>query len=57
MTEAENCYLHIGQSLEGVELSKMFGKPCLKVEGKAFASFFEDEMVFKLAPSHHVQAM
>ena len=27
---------------------QMFGKPCLKIQNKAFAAFFQDEMVFKL---------
>jgi len=27
---------------------QMFGKPCLKIDKKAFAAFFKDEMVFKL---------
>src|SRR5438067_487738 len=32
---------------------KMFGMPCLKNNGKAFAGFYQDAMVFKLkAPSH-----
>lgn len=30
------------------EISNMFGKPCIKTNGKAFACFFNECMVFKL---------
>jgi hypothetical protein len=37
---------------------KMFGMPCLKnSNGKAFAGFFEGEMVFKLGGANHVEAL
>ena len=39
------------------EASKMFGKPCLKINGKAFACFFDGEMVFKLEGDDHARAM
>src|SRR5579859_3305383 len=33
----------------------MFGMPCLKINGKAFAGFYQGAMVFKLAgPAHGV---
>lgn len=48
MSDAEKRYSEIGAALKGVTLGKMFGKLCLKLEGKAFAAFFENEMVFKL---------
>ncbi|MGC6532035.1 MAG: hypothetical protein ACON34_03430 [Flavobacteriales bacterium] len=44
-------YEAIAESLaasHGTVSSQMFGKPCLKVGGKAFAAFFKDCMVFKL---------
>lgn len=44
-------YEEIGQKLAAEKettLGNMFGKPCLKVRTKAFAAFFQDEMVFKL---------
>ncbi|MBL4708346.1 MAG: hypothetical protein JKY48_07920 [Flavobacteriales bacterium] len=31
-----------------ISIGQMFGKPCLKINNKAFAVFFKDEMVFKL---------
>ena len=40
-----------------VALSKMFGMPCIKVNGKAFAGLHHGEMVFKLTGSAHAQAL
>nr|MBK9652662.1 hypothetical protein [Bacteroidota bacterium] len=53
MTEEETYYIDIGQNIKSAEQSQMFGKPCFKFNGKAFASFFENEMVFKLPPETH----
>ncbi len=37
---------------------KMFGMPCLKnSNGKAYAGFFEDSMVFKLSGASHAEAL
>ncbi|MGD1847209.1 MAG: hypothetical protein ACFB10_17600 [Salibacteraceae bacterium] len=36
------------ESSHGVVAGQMFGKPCLKTGGKAFAAFFKEAMVFKL---------
>ena len=37
---------------------KMFGMPCLKnSDGKAFAGFYEDAMVFKLGGASHAEAL
>ena|ERR1700741_1999307 len=47
----------LGKKNKTVELSQMFGKPCIKVNGKAFACYFEDEMVFKLGTETHKKAM
>ena len=44
-------------SESGAEISQMFGKPCLKIEGKAFACFFQNEMVFKLNGVSHKKAL
>lgn len=46
-----NEFERIGQAMakeQAVSLSQMFGKPCLKLETKAFAAFFQEAMVFKL---------
>lgn len=36
---------------------KMFGMPCIKVNGKAFAGLHHREMVFKLTGNAHVKAL
>ena len=44
-------YNQIGQQFQeqyGAVMGQMFGKPCLKTETKAFAVFFEEQMVFKI---------
>ena len=45
---AAETYEQIGLSITGAASSQMFGKPCFKIEGKAFACFFQEAMVFKL---------
>ncbi len=35
----------------------MFGMPCLKCEGKAFAGWYQDAMVFKLGAPKHAEAL
>jgi hypothetical protein len=57
MTKEEELYTAIGQKLKGAEQSQMFGKPCFKINGKAFMSFFGNEMVFKLAGDIHSEAL
>jgi hypothetical protein len=41
----------------GVESSKMFGMPTLKMSGKAFAGLHRGSMAFKLPPNVHKEAM
>lgn len=53
---AYELYREIGNSLGGEE-SQMFGKPCFKVNKKAFVCFFQDEMVFKLEGEAHTEAL
>lgn len=57
MTEEENLFLKIGESLIGAEKSQLFGKPCFKIHGKAFICFFQNEMVFKLNGESHNKAL
>lgn len=47
--EEQDFYESIGQALPAAEKSQMFGKPCFKINGKAFMSFFQKECVFKLS--------
>lgn len=56
MFASEESYQNIAKELKA-EISKMFGKPCLKANGKAFAAFFQDEMVFKLTGQMHEKAI
>lgn len=57
MTKEETFYISIGQKIKGAEQSQMFGKPCFKIKGKAFACFFENCMVFKLTGDIHGEAL
>jgi hypothetical protein len=53
----EKAYLETGRSLGDVEESQMFGKPCFKVNGKAFMSLFDNYVVFKLTGNAHETAL
>ncbi|MCE3258990.1 MAG: hypothetical protein K0S12_631 [Bacteroidetes bacterium] len=53
----QELYLKIGQAIKDAEESQMFGKPCFKVNGKAFVCFFEKCMVFKLSGKEHKEAL
>jgi hypothetical protein len=57
MTAEETLYISIGQKLKDAEQSQMFGKPCFKINGKAFVCFFQNEMVFKLTGNEHKKAL
>jgi len=41
----------------GASPSQMFGSPCLKIGGKAFAAFHPDAMTFKLRAPQHGEAL
>lgn len=53
----EKAFLEAGRSLGEVEESQMFGKPCFKVNGKAFMSLFDNCVVFKLTGKEHEAAL
>src|SRR4051812_49214305 len=57
MTKEETLYTAIGKKIKGTEQSQMFGKPCFKINGKAFICFFQNEMVFKLTGDIHKEAL
>lgn len=57
MKEEEALYISIGQNLPDAEQSQMFGKPCFKVNKKAFMCFFQDEIAFKLSGDIHREAL
>ncbi|HLZ69519.1 MAG TPA: hypothetical protein VKV26_06350 [Dehalococcoidia bacterium] len=58
---AASRYHAIGAALGGgdgpVTAGKAFGMPCLKLNGKLFAGFYQGEMVFKLAGAEHRAAL
>ena len=41
----------------GISVSQMFGKACLKINGKAFIAQHLEVMIFKLSAPHHKRAM
>ncbi|HEY4084194.1 MAG TPA: hypothetical protein VGM81_26190 [Burkholderiaceae bacterium] len=45
------------ENTEGVLAGQMFGKPCLKIHGKAFAAQHKETVVFKLAGAEHARAI
>lgn len=57
MTKEQDLYFSIGEGLENSEQSQMFGKPCFKINGKAFICLFQNEMVFKLTKEIHSEAL
>lgn len=57
MNKEELLYTETGLRIKGAEQSQMFGKPCFKVNAKAFVCFFENCMVFKLKGDAHKEAL
>ncbi len=57
MSDEETAFNRVGEAIENAVLSQMFGKKCYKIGGKAFISFFQDAMVFKLTGQHHADAL
>jgi hypothetical protein len=49
--------LNVYADTEAVSSGQMFGKPCLKVAGKAFVAQHRDVVVFKLEGVAHAAAM
>lgn len=47
-SDAFSTFIQTGKACPGAVQSQMFGKPCFKLNGKAFMCFYENEMVFKL---------
>ncbi|MEP6646744.1 MAG: hypothetical protein ABJC12_06620 [Saprospiraceae bacterium] len=57
MAKQEEAFISTGKSIKQAEQSQMFGKPCFKINGKAFCCFFENCMVFKLTGDDHKEAL
>jgi len=49
--------MEIGLGLPGSQQSQMFGKPCFKVNGKAFICLYNNCMVFKLSSGDNKSAL
>jgi hypothetical protein len=59
-TDPRSSYDAIAEELSAITPAtrgQMFGMPCLKNNGKAFAGFFQDMMVFKLGAPYHAEAL
>jgi len=48
LTENHKYFEELVEEIENAALGNMFGKPCGKLNKKAFVAFFEGEMVFKV---------
>ena len=57
ITLEQEYYTSIGKNLKDTEESQLFGKPCFKINKKAFICFFQNEMVFKLKGDTHSEAL
>jgi len=57
IVQPENLFHKIGSEIPSSTVGNLFGKPCYKIEGKAFICFFEEELVCKLKPSDVEQAL
>lgn len=57
MTKEEKLFHELGQSIDNSSKGQLFGKPCYKINGKAYCCFFQNEMVFKLTADAHVEAL
>jgi hypothetical protein len=56
MREEEEFYNAIADSIDSSLKSKMFGVPCLKINKKAYSSFFQNCMVFKLKAGSEIHS-
>lgn len=57
MSPAETEFRAIGAAQAAAEAGQLFGKPCFKINGKAFVCFFQEAMVFKLAAAARQEAL
>jgi len=57
MTDSHQYYITTGENIANSENSQMFGKPCFKINKKAFVCFFQEAMVFKLTDEDHREAL
>ncbi len=48
MSKEEILYVSIGQKMKSAEQSQLFGKPCFKINGKAFICFSKTKWFLNL---------
>jgi hypothetical protein len=56
LKEYEKLVASFGET-DGVSVSQMFGKACLKINGKAFVAQHLEAVVFKLSGPDHARAL
>ncbi|HHO56820.1 MAG TPA: hypothetical protein ENK21_10555 [Trueperaceae bacterium] len=57
MTKEEELFHQLGQAIDNSEKGQLFGKPCYKINTKAYCCFFQNSMVFKLNGQAHKKAL
>ncbi|MFK7969155.1 MAG: hypothetical protein AB8F95_02255 [Bacteroidia bacterium] len=57
MNKEEAQFHAVGENIPEAAKGQLFGKPCYKLNGKAFCCFFKNEMVFKLTGEDHQEAL
>lgn len=57
MKEEETLFHQTASKIPDTEKGQLFGKPCYKINKKAFCCFFQNEMVFKLNGDSHKNAL
>ncbi|WP_201743894.1 hypothetical protein [Hymenobacter busanensis] len=57
MSSPENHFAASVSALPDAQAGQLFGKPCYKINGKAFVCFFQQAMVFKLAGETHRETL
>jgi hypothetical protein len=56
LKEYEKLIASFGET-DGLSISQMFGKACLKINGKAFIAQHLEAVIFKLSGTDHARAM
>ena len=60
MSSPEELYDNLANDLAqnaDTKRGKMFGMPCISVNGKTFAGYYKGDMTFKLSGDAHAQAL
>ena len=57
MSKEEEYFVTVGNQVDEAVKGQLFGKPCFKINKKAFCCFFKQSMVFKLNGEFHQDAL